>query len=161
MGAAGAAVAVRGGAVIDSLGIVGHGADKFTPHTEALARAEIRGLIRGHAPRVVVSGESPVGGIDIWTREEAHALRVPFEPKAPLVNEWDPPNGGYGFKARNLDIAKCDLVVCIVVRELPPGYRGRRFDGCYHCMGRNPAHVKSGGCWTAWKSARPEWIILP
>jgi hypothetical protein len=43
-------------------------------------------------------------------------------------------------------------VVCITVRELPLGYKGMRFDWCYHC--RTGAHVKSGGCWTMKQAAK-------
>lgn len=62
----------------------------------------------------------------------------------------DPP-GGYGFKARNIDIAAASSAVhVIVVDRYPPGYCGRRFDLCYHCARIRPdlEHVKSGGCWT-------------
>lgn len=142
---------------IESLGIVGHEAAKFTEAKEVEARKAIRDLIEQYQPARVVSGECPLGGVDIWAREIAVAHGVPFDPKAPRQHSWD---GEYGFKARNLDIAKSTLVVCIVVHDLPPTYRGRRFDGCYHCKGRNPPHVKSGGCWTAWRAARREWIIL-
>ncbi len=139
------------------LGIVGHEAAKFTPRTEAIAREAIRGLINYYAPAEVVSGECPLGGVDIWTREEAVSLGYPFRGCAPRQHSWE---GEYGFKARNLDIAKSDIVACVVVAELPPTYRGRRFNGCYHCLDRNPVHVKSGGCWTAWKAPDREWRII-
>lgn len=143
--------------MIDSLGIVGHEAAKFAPETEGIARNLIRDAIVYHKPRKVVSGECPLGGVDIWAREEAVKLGVPFDPKAPRQHTWD---GEYGFKARNLDIAKSDIVLCIVVKELPVTYKGMRFADCYHCKGRNPPHIKSGGCWTAWRAARREWRII-
>lgn len=139
------------------LGIVGHEKAKFTPETEAKARQIIRDLIAKYKPDAVCSGECPLGGVDIWAREEAKALGVEFVPYAPRQNSWD---GEYGFKARNLDIAKSDLVVCIVVREFPVTYRGRRFEFCYHCKDRNPPHIKSGGCWTAWRAKAREWHIV-
>lgn len=145
---------------LESLGIVGHEAAKFTPTTERAARSLIRQAINYYRPRKVVSGECPLGGVDIWAREESAALGVPFHPYAPEVNEWEPPNGGYGFKARNIDIAKSQHVICVVVDALPPTYRGRRFDICYHCGKRNPPHVKSGGCWTAWRCPSREWVIV-
>jgi hypothetical protein len=142
---------------VRTLGIVGHEAAKFTEATEVAARRAIRDLIERYRPEVVVSGECPLGGVDIWAREIAVAHGVRFDPKAPRQHSWE---GEYGFKARNLDIAKSDHVACVVVRELPPTYRGMRFNGCYHCKGRNPVHVKSGGCWTAWRAPSREWVIL-
>jgi hypothetical protein len=126
------------------VGIVGAGSDKFTPATEAEARAIIRQLLAG--ADAMVSGHAPVGGIDIWAEEEATAMGVPLDLKIPEVLQWDPP-GGYGFKARNLDIATQSTEVhVIVVDTYPPGYRGRVFPLCYHCGTSD--HVKSGGCWT-------------
>lgn len=128
------------------LGIVGSEATKFTPTTERQARDAIRGLF---TPSVglVVSGACHLGGIDVWAIEEAKRARLPYQEHAPEALEWTT-----GYKPRNLAIARqCDLVVCITVRELPPGYKGMRFDWCYHC--RTGDHVKSGGCWTV-KQAR-------
>jgi hypothetical protein len=51
-------------------------------------------------------------------------------------------------------------VACINVIALPDSYRGRRFDGCYHCLTRNPPHIKSGGCWTAWRAKSREWRLI-
>lgn len=137
------------------LGIVGHEAAKFTPETEAKAREEIRRAIRKHLATEVCSGECPLGGVDVWAREETLAMGLPFIPFPPKENNWE-----NGFKPRNLQIAASDLVVCIVVRELPATYRGRRFLACYHCKERTPTHVKSGGCWTAWRAKAREWRIV-
>ncbi len=137
------------------LGIVGHEAAKFTPLTEVMARAHIRSAIITSQPEAVCSGECPLGGVDTWAREEATALGVPFIPYPPRINRWEG-----GFKQRNLQIAAADKVICVVVKELPPGYKGMRFKGCYHCGVANPPHVKSGGCWTAWRCKEREWIIL-
>lgn len=140
------------------LGIVGHEAAKFTPVTELEARDRIGLTLDLYAPTLVVSGECPLGGVDVWAREEAEAVGIPFIGFKPLQHRWDAP---YGFKARNLDIAHtADLVVCIVVATLPEGYTGRRFDGCYHCGDRTPPHVKSGGCWTAWQCKSRMWGII-
>lgn len=142
------------------LGIVGHEAAKFTPETETRARVMIRYemQLRGAALTLVVSGESPLGGVDIWAREEAVAAGIPFIGFKPLQHRWDAP---YGFKARNLDIAHTsDLVLCVVVATLPESYIGMRFDGCYHCGDRTPPHVKSGGCWTAWRAKSRAWRIV-
>lgn len=146
--AAGAVVRVR-------VGIVGHEAAKFTRATEAQARAIIRAIVLDGAT-LVVSGESPLGGIDAWAREEAQALGVPFLAYPPQTRQWDGPGG---FKERNLQIAtESDIVHCIVVAALPPGYSGRRFLYCYHC--RRDDHVKSGGCWTAFRCQRREWHVI-
>ena len=140
------------------LGIVGHAAEKFTAETEAKARQAIQQLFTYTKPNLVISGRSPMGGIDVWAIEEAKLAGIDTKEYAPRQHTWD---GEYGFKARNLDIAhNSDLVVVIVVGELPPGYHGMQFKDCYHCRGRTEPHIKSGGCWTAWKAARREWIIL-
>ena len=143
------------------IGIVGAGADKFTPETEAQAKAKILELLSADGS-ILVSGHAPVGGIDIWAEEIADRLGIEKRIFAPAIHQWNPP-GGYGFKARNLDIAKAsDVVYNIVAREYPPGYRGMRFNLCYHC--KKTDHLKSGGCWTAiqakrlWRQAY--WIII-
>lgn len=125
------------------VGIVGSEAAKFTPETEAKAREEIRRLIAN--ADVVCSGECHLGGIDIWTREEAVAAGKPFLPYPPARHTWE---GGY--KQRNIKIADTStFVACITVKELPSTYRGMRFpSGCYHCHTPADHHVKSGGCWT-------------
>lgn len=129
------------------LGIVGHAADKFTPETEALARRAIRDLIVETRADLVVSGGCHLGGIDQWAVEEARALGVPYVEHKPEKLTWRPKDGSKGFEARNLEIAKdSDLCVSVVVKKLPPGYDGPRFDLCYHC--KTTTHVKSGGCWT-------------
>lgn len=134
------------------IGIVGCEARKFTPHTEAQARHWIRQLC-ARADQIV-SGRSPLGGIDWWAIEEARALGTAWDEFPATTNTWAGPDG---FMARNLAIARAsDLVVCISVLELPADYRGRRFaQGCYHCArhGVDPhGHVKSGGCWTRWEA---------
>ncbi|HEV8364572.1 MAG TPA: hypothetical protein VGQ52_13740 [Gemmatimonadaceae bacterium] len=128
------------------VGIVGHEAAKFTPQTEATARRFIRGYLKGGARDLnlaVVSGACHLGGIDIWAIEEARALGLPTVQHPPEKRQWE---GGY--KQRNILIAEdSDVVLSIVVRELPATYTGMRFEFCYHC--RTKSHVKSGGCWTA------------
>lgn len=159
-------------------GIVGHEKLKFTPKGEAAARAVIRHILSpeyaSDRTPVLVSGHSPLGGIDIWAEEEAEALGLKKLIYAPANFSWD---GGY--KARNIKIAThSDIVHVIVVTSYPATYTGMRFDICYHCakaalhqeiqsntpalfdflppMGRNTVtpnatnHIKSGGCWTAW-----------
>jgi hypothetical protein len=131
------------------VGIVGSEAAKFTPETQRLARAEIRRVIAGAT--LVVSGRSPLGGIDIWAIEEAKLAGIETREFPPARRTWE---GGY--KQRNLQIAEhSDVVVCVTLKNLPEGYSGMRFPGgCYHC-GTPPAHhVKSGGCWTMKQAAK-------
>lgn len=123
------------------LGIVGHAADKFRTNTYRKALFCIGSLIGIYRPTLVVSGECHLGGIDKWARLGAEDLGVPFRGYPPETHEWA------SYKSRNLQISEAsDLVVSIVVKELPPGYDGMRFDSCYHC--NTKTHVKSGGCWT-------------
>lgn len=121
------------------IGIVGSEAAKFTPATQAQARALIRKLIQ-KADRVV-SGACHLGGIDQWASEEALRYRIPFTAYPPDDLSWE------FYKKRNIQIAKAsDKVVCITVDSLPATYKGMRFKLCYHCDTND--HVKSGGCWT-------------
>lgn len=139
---------------MSAVSIVGHGRDKFTAHGEARTRALIRDLLFGASS--VVSGHSPVGGIDIWVEEEALELGVALDIKEPAVLAWDPPSG-YGFKARNLDIARAaDECHIVLADSYPPGYNARRFPLCYHCARSRPGtdHPKSGGCWTGNQALR-------
>lgn len=122
------------------IGIVGHESAKFTAATEAEARAIIRACL--NPGDVVVSGACHLGGIDIWAVEEAKKLKLAYKEYPPKKLSWE---GGY--KERNIEIAKdSDIVIVIVVKELPASYKGMRFSGCYHC--HTTDHVKSGGCWT-------------
>jgi hypothetical protein len=143
---------------LKTIGIVGNGTDKFTTEGQAVAKAICiqiltTSLIRGEKP-VLVSGHSPVGGIDIWAEEAADWLGIPKDIKAPKVEQWNPP-GEYGYKARNLDIAASDVVHVILADIYPDEYTGRKFDYCYHCRAAgvpDTDHVKSGGCWTGHRS---------
>lgn len=134
------------------LGIVGSEAAKFTQDTERAARLAIRSLINEWRANLVISGRSPLGGIDWWAIEEATALGVPTREYEPRVNAWAAPGG---YKTRNLKIAvDSDVVACITLKALPTTYHGMRFpQGCYHCGTPQADHVKSGGCWTT-KQAR-------
>lgn len=138
------------------LGIVGSEAAKFTRLTEQAARAQIRCLLTPDV-ELVVSGACHLGGIDVWAVEEARARGIATQEFEPATLEWT-----NGYKPRNILIARhSDRVVCITLRELPPGYRGMRFDWCYHC--KTGAHVKSGGCWTikeARKLNKPTELIV-
>jgi len=99
------------------------------------------------------------GGIDIWAEQiwDIQGWSAFKEIKIPRQNEWNSPAGGYGFKARNLDIAQVsDEVHVILATKYPDTYTGMKFDSCYHCdamperwVGRAQQHPKSGACWTA------------
>lgn len=142
-----------------NVGIVGHGKNKFDERTTAIARGMIYDIIMdalNNHPKVnVVSGHSPMGGVDIWAEDAVQYIKsknphlpdneLTMDIKAPRQQSW---YGEYGYKARNLDIARTsDIVHVIVVSKYPDNYRSRRFDNCYHCHTTN--HIKSGACWTA------------
>jgi hypothetical protein len=151
------------------VGIVGNGEDKFTENGYEAAVELIRKLLSRND--TLVSGHSPVGGIDIWAEEVAAELGADTDIKIPEIHQWNP-EGGYGYKARNLDIAKTSEVVHVILADrYPEDYKGRRFKFCYHCA-RNEvmipdfagSHIKSGGCWTGYKAIeagnRAEWHII-
>ncbi len=129
-----------------TLGIVGHEAAKFTPDTEAAAKAIIRYIIDVNTDEyvspIVVSGGCHLGGVDIRAVDIARRMGVETHVHLPKTREWA------GYKARNLLIARdSDEVHVIVVARLPDTYTGMRFKLCYHC--NTDAHIKSGACWTA------------
>jgi hypothetical protein len=132
-----------------NIGIVGHEAKKFTPHTEAIAKELIRQLLEVPEARLI-SGHCPLGGIDVWAEEIALTLGKPKLIFPPAVNNW-----AKGYKPRNILIAEhSDIVHNILVAKYPPGFDGLRHEDpktgepyCYHC--HTTEHVKSGGCWTA------------
>jgi len=126
-----------------NIGIIGNAADKFTAESAQRCKDAIRSLLKNSA--TVVSGHCHLGGVDLWAEEIAKELGLPTLVFAPKNRSWD---GPYGYKARNLDIAKnSDEVHVFVVSTYPPDYKDRKFKLCYHC-GTND-HVKSGACWTA------------
>lgn len=138
-----------------NLGIVGSEQAKFTQITERAARMAIATMIITWGPTLVVSGHSPLGGVDLYAIEEAERLGVKTREYAPRRHYWAAPGG---YRDRNLKIAKdSDVVACVTLKELPPTFQGMRFDACYHCLRRRPGlapddHVKSGGCWTMWQA---------
>ena len=128
------------------IGIVGHGSDKFTERGKSLALLLIKQIFADSSftENILVSGHSPVGGIDIWAEEIANELNITTDIKRPKQNRWD---AEYGYKARNIDIAETSNEVhVIVVDDYPLNYKGMLFNECYHCHSNK--HVKSGGCWT-------------
>lgn len=136
------------------VGIVGHEGAKFNDITEASARRIISLLLT--KDDTLVSGGCHLGGIDIWAEEIADVIGAKKLIHLPKSLRWSG-----GFRERNLLIAKdSDIVYCIVVEQYPEGYKGMRFDYCYHCGTSN--HIKSGGCWTAKRAkAMRLYIISP
>ena len=56
-----------------NMALSGNGTDKFTPETAAKACALIRELLSAPGA-VLVSGRSPLGGIDVWAEEIADEM---------------------------------------------------------------------------------------
>ena len=133
------------------LGVVGAEEAKFTDATRAQAQNALWTIYRRVQPEEVISGACPLGGIDIWAVEIAREMDIPVREFPPKVNSWR-----YGYMPRNLLIARhSDAVVCIALRELPPGWTGMTFpQGCYHHDPPATDHVKGGGCWTMKQAAR-------
>lgn len=143
------------------VGIVGAEAAKFSAAAEEGARGIIKMLLEPPG-RVLVSGGCHLGGIDIWAEEEYAALPDRAARPDPIIHlpatrEW---STGYG--PRNERIAQtCHEIHNIVVDRYVEGFRGRTFPICYHCArrfrehpeyGQASTHVKSGGCWTAYRA---------
>lgn len=63
----------------------------------------IRDYIRNLMPDLIVSGECPKGGVDIYAREEATRQGIAFLIFPPFMLQWD---GESGYKARNRKIVK-------------------------------------------------------
>ena len=134
------------------VGIVGHGGEKFNHAQYKKAMQIIAEICDRSEVEVLVSGASPLGGIDIWAQHYAEEQGILTDIKEPMQKSWE---GGYGYRARNMDIAKTSDVVHVIVMEgYNPTFSGRRFEICYHCTryGDHPLHIKSGGCWTGWKA---------
>ena len=145
------------------VGIVGHASDKFTTLGMYHAHQAILDIFHNkHANDniIVVSGDCPLGGVDKWAEYLAFKAGIPIDIKSPKQHRWD---GEYGFKQRNLDIAKdSDIIYVILSDSFPPEYNKKKFPYCYHC--KTDAHIKSGGCWTAHQAIKmgkkAEWIIV-
>src|SRR5438105_15178507 len=94
-----------------NVGIVGNGENKFSMIGRARAYNAIRTVLQATRATTVVSGHSPLGGVDLWAEEIGQALGLALNIKAPKDLSW---GGEYGYKARNLDIARSsDLVVVV------------------------------------------------
>jgi len=131
------------------IGIIGHAGDKFNEAGKLLALKEINYILDTFKPDdVFVSGRCPMGGIDVWSEEQAIKRKIKTDIKVPIQHVWD---DEYGFKQRNLDIAQVSKrLYVILVSSYPENYNGMKFDYCYHCNATD--HIKSGACWTAKKA---------
>ena len=136
------------------LGIVGPEASKFIPSTELAAKDAIGELYFEYNPSIIVSGGCPKGGIDIWAEELAKEYQILTRIYLPDKHTW---SGKGGYRERNLMIANGSDVVVVVT---PKKIRGKDAAYCYHCKGRKPPHVMSGGCWTAWRAKLARWVII-
>jgi hypothetical protein len=145
------------------IGIVGSEKAKFTELGEARAKDAIRDILRSGGADTVISGHCHLGGVDLWAEEVADELGIGKQIFPPAYLNWS-----QGYKPRNLQIAhNSDIVYCITVDKLPPGYSGMVFPYCYHCLkaGRDARdHVKSGGCWTVIQGMKlgkeGRWIVI-
>lgn len=152
------------------VGIVGAGADKFTLETEMKARAIIQSVLISYPNATITSGHSIKGGVDIFTEGGfySHPTTGGLWIRAPVIQAWPKTGKGYGYMARNLDIANADLIVVIVVKNYPPEYKFESWESktpyCYHCKELREPHVKSGGCYTGMKALEfgheAIWYIL-
>lgn len=123
------------------IGIVGSEEAKFTPRGRLLARCAIAERVAHWDADTIVSGECHLGGVDIWAKEFAIQFDLTYIGYRPERRTWT------YYKKRNEKIARTsDVVICITVRALPPGFGGMTHSWCYHCQTTD--HVKSGGCWT-------------
>lgn len=144
------------------IGIVGSGRDKFTEDGYTKAYLQVGQIINSFKPEQICSGNSPLKGIDYLVKQLTPPDRyIEYSPK---VNQWES-----GYKQRNLKIAESRIVFCIVANEYPIDYKGIKFPICYHCskhegFKNHPSHIKSGGCWTAYKAIEKgntaQWIVI-
>jgi hypothetical protein len=168
-----------------NIGIIGNGSDKFTFLGRRSARDHIREILFPiRFETVVVSGHSPMGGVDIWAEEIADQMKIPKKIFPGLAGQWEDKEivtqhklGGEkygdtwwtanklpGYKTRNLDIAiTSDALYIIVANKYPKAYKGKREPLCYH--DKRTDHCKSGACYTGKKFAEihnkdPIYIII-
>jgi len=97
--------------------IVGADERAWIPETEKEAKAWIEIIVSIFPNAEFVSGECPLGGIDIWTESLAKQLHKQFTPFKPKINKWQ---GVGGYKDRNTKMAEYgDLIIDIE----PKGHR--------------------------------------
>ena len=144
--------------LVKHVGIIGAEAAKWPDERHNEVRVVIHDIMlkcwldNDSTPFILVSGHCHLGGADMWAEDEAKLLDWAYDSKyifEPKQLQWDAP---YGFKKRNLDIAKfSDELHVVVAKDYPTDFEGMKFPNCYHCakVGRPTKHLKSGACWTA------------
>jgi hypothetical protein len=137
------------------LAIVGVDGSHLSERIEREIRKEIAYNLQVLKPSVVISGKSPLGGVDVIAIEIAKGLGITTQEVPPRHLHWSCGEMCYGFKRRNLDIAYvCDALLCISFQT------DKAF--CYHCG--KPGHMLNGGCWTMKKAKeldkRAELVVV-
>jgi len=128
--------------------IVGSSGGKLDSYEKFGAMKAIIKIIKEHQNPTLISGRSPLGGIDVLAEMYADEFKIPKLIFPPVTENWE------GYKNRNLAIAaECDVLYCITTR--------RKKIFCYHC--KDGSHEKSGGCWTMKKAkemGKPTKLIV-
>lgn len=93
---------------MNTLAIVGSQSRAWNLGDQARIKAVIWGVIQIFDPEEVISGDSPGGGVDIWTREVCEEKGIPFRAYPPETKDWE------GYKKRNIAMATaCNTLVAI------------------------------------------------
>lgn len=75
---------------------------------EWVVKGSIVTNLRLFDPLLVISGDSPKGGVDKWTEDCCKMYNYDFRAFPPATADWE------GYRERNLQIAaKCDILVAI------------------------------------------------
>lgn len=81
------------------------------------AQPYVLGIIKRHVavfrPKLIVSGQSPFGGVDYWAENEAKMQGVDFLGHPARIKQWDGPGG---FKERNGWIVR-DCTHLLAIRD--------------------------------------------
>lgn len=84
-----------------TLCVVGSVWTAWTPEREVIVCQIIQVAYDLLRPALVISGQSPGGGVDDWSEELAKAERIPFKGYPAEVNSWEGGESGHGYKWRN------------------------------------------------------------
>lgn len=133
------------------VGFVGASAGKLTPAQSEEIAGDIALFILIHSKWheekiIVVSGGSPKGGTDSFAETIAERYNMPTEIFRPHKDHehWQCDDSlCYGYKARNIDIARSVDILYAFASKHDTTY-------CYHC--KLDAHIPSGGCFTLKKA---------
>ena len=90
------------------LAIVGSVEEAWEGVMRFVAMGAIEASIAIYKPHLIISGESPKGGVDQWAKASAQRRKIDFKGYPPLGYTWQ------DFAERNLQMAKdCDTLVAI------------------------------------------------